>query len=252
MHCVNAFKNGLLLAGCLLLMFSVNPNNTHAQADIGVLFVFHGGMEVNRPQYMFDAVLHQFSYNPNHSVYTFVIWSPDFWPQVLSPDATEWAVRFLRMYEFEYDRIGGFDPSHSYSDQQLEDIKAVLDDNPYGLTFEVDWAGYMAADQVDHYAYPRFIYFGPDGPGPRGRLSHCTYCGEGEPGGPWPGCDPERYNVDGPVERLLNKGVSRIIVIDWTMGGPRFSKTYDVVEMSKRALDDWNDATWCFCAPPLG
>jgi hypothetical protein len=28
-----------------------------------VLFVFHGGMEVNKPQYMFDAVLHQF---PSH------------------------------------------------------------------------------------------------------------------------------------------------------------------------------------------
>jgi hypothetical protein len=47
--------------------------------------------------------------------------------------------------------------------------------------------------------------------------------------------------VDGPVERLLNKGVSRIIVIDWNMGGPRFSKTFDVVEMSKRALEDWNE-----------
>ena len=68
----------------------------------------------------------------------------------------------------------------------------------------------------------------------------------------WPGCDPERYNVDGPVERLLKKGVSRIIVIDWTMGGPRFSKTFDVVEMSKRALDDWNEEHGTACTPPLG
>jgi hypothetical protein len=42
------------------------------------------------------------------------------------------------------------------------------------------------------------------------------------------------------VERLLKKGVSRIVVVDLTVGGPRFSKTYDVVEMSKRALDLWN------------
>jgi hypothetical protein len=199
-------------------------------------------MEENKPQYMFDAVVHQFSYDPNHSVYKFVIWSPDFWPQALSPDATDFALRFLRMYEFEYDRIGGRDPFQSISMQQMEDIKDVLDDNPYGLAFAVDWTGYMAGDQVDHYAYPRFIYYGPDGlPDPEGDYPDCTYCGEGETDGPWPDCDPERYNVDGPVERLLNKGVSRIIVIDWTMGGPRFSKTYDVVEMSKRALDAWNE-----------
>jgi len=50
----------------------------------------------------------------------------------------------------------------------------------------------------------------------------------------WEGCDPERYNVDGPVERLLgDKGVSRIILVDWMMGGPRYSKNYDVVEMLK-------------------
>jgi hypothetical protein len=201
----------------------------------------------------------------------------------------------------------------------MADMKAVLDANKYGLTFEVDWSGYMAADQADHYAYPRFLYYGPDGlPDPEGNYPDCTYCGEGEandvvlvfdagtaafsagatltgqtsgatavidsvtvnggswgggdaagfislssvsgsfadnetivddnmPGSAtadgtthWPDCDPERYNVDGPVERLLNKGVSRIIVVDWTMGGPRFSKTFDVVEMSKRALEDWN------------
>ncbi len=38
---------------------------------------------------------------------------------------------------------------------------------------------------------------------------------------------------------MIKKGAYRIMVIDWTMGGPRFSKTFDVVEMSKRALEDW-------------
>ena len=141
------------------------------------------------------------------------------------------------MYEVEYKRIGGRDLYHSLSEQQLADMKAELDVNPYGLAFEVDWAGFQCADRLEHYPYPRFIYYGPDGPG---KGANCTYCGEKDPGGPWPDCDPERYNVDGPVERLLKKGVSRIIAVDWMMGGPRYSKTYDVVQMAKRALDDWN------------
>ena len=146
--------------------------------DIGVIFVVHGGMDTYEPQYMWDASVHQFSYDPNHSIYNFVIWNPTYWPLVLDPVFTDYAVRFIRMYEFEYDRIGGTDPFQSISDQQLLDIKAELDANTYGLTFEVDWAGYMAADQVDHYAYPRFIYYGPDGPGVG---ENCTYCGEGDP-----------------------------------------------------------------------
>ena len=240
MNCFGSLKKGcLVLVCCFLIVFSINSGCVNDQPDVGVLFVVHGGMTTYEDQYMWDASVHQFSYDPNHSVYKLVIWDSAYWPLVLDPDFTEWAVRFLRMYDFEYDRIGGLDPFHGITDQQLLDIKAELDTNPYGLTFEVDWAGYMAAASPENYAYPRFIYYGPDGPDVG---DNCTYCGEGEPDGPWPGCDPERYNVDGPVERLLNKGVSRIIVVDWTMGGPRFSKTYDVVEMSKRALDDWNEA----------
>ena len=241
MKLLHLYRKGFLVLSCLILVLSLNLNNAHGQEKIGVLLVVHGGMTTYEDQYMWDASVHQFSYDPNHSVYKLVIWNSTYWPLVLDPSFTEWAVRFLRMYEFEYDRIGGLDPFHAITDQQLLDIKTELDaaGPSYGLTFEVDWAGYMAAASVENYAYPRFIYYGPDGPGVG---DNCTYCGEGEPGGAWPGCDPERYNVDGPVERLLNKGVSRIIVIDWTMGGPRFSKTFDVVEMSKRALDDWNDA----------
>ena len=232
-------KKGPFIFLLIIAMLLVSPSCLQVGEKIGVILVVHGGMTTYESQYMWDASVHQFSYDPNHSVYKLVIWDPTYWPLVLDPDFTEWAVRFLRMYDFEYERIGGLDPFHSITDQQLADMKSELDANIYGLTFEVDWAGYMAAASVDHYAYPRFIYYGPDGPGVG---DNCTYCGEGEPDGPWPDCDPERYNVDGPVERLLDKGVSRIIVIDWTMGGPRFSKTYDVVEMSKRALDEWNDA----------
>ena len=112
---------------------------------IGVLFVVHGGMTTYEDQYLWDALVHQFSYDPNHSVYKLVIWNSSYWPLVLDPNFTEWAIRFFRMYDFEYDRIGGLDPFHGITDQQLLDIKTELDANDYGLTFEVDWAGYMAA-----------------------------------------------------------------------------------------------------------
>jgi len=225
----------LLPAVVLLLMtFSCDQNNE----KVGVIYVVHGGMDYYEEKYMWDASVHQFSYNQNHSVYQLIIWNSAYWPLVLDTQTTDFAVRFIRMYDFEYDRIGGLDPFHSITDNQLKDMKAELDSNPYGITFEVDWSAYMSVVSAENYAYPRFLYYGPDGPD---EGDNCTYCGEGEPGGPWPGCDPERYNVDGPAERLLEKGVSRIIIVDWTMGGPRFSKTFDVVEMTKRAVDDWNE-----------
>ncbi len=224
------------------------PDCSSCTRPVGVIFAIHGGMDSYQDQHMWDASVHQFSYDPNHSVYKLVIWNPIYWPLMLDPSFTDFAARFIRMYAFEYDRIGGIDPFHTISEQQLQDMKDELDANTHGITFEVDWAGYMAADRVEHYAYPRFIYYGPDGPGTG---SNCTYCGEGEPGGPWEGCDPERYNLKGPVERLLNKGAYRIIMVDWTMGGPRFSKTYDVVEMTKRALHDWNTAHGTSIPDPL-
>ena len=93
----------------------------------------------------------------------------------------------------------------------------------------------MIGDDTKHYPYPRYMYLPPSGTG-----DNCTYCGELEPGGPWPNCNPQRYNVDGPVERLLKQGVTKIIAIDLVVGGVRFSKTYDVIQMSKRALNKWN------------
>ena len=110
MKCLSVFKKSLILTGCLLLLCSFNPRKANAQADIGVLFVVHGGMTTYEVQYMWDAVVHQFSYDPNHSVYKLVIWDSSFWPLVLDPSFTEWALRFLRMYTFAYDRIGGLDP----------------------------------------------------------------------------------------------------------------------------------------------
>ena len=216
--------------------FGVPPPDSH----IGVLYVVHGGMDTFKPQYMWDASVMQFAFDPNHAVYKFVIWNPEMWPAVLDTNVSEFVLRFMRMYAFSYDRIGGTDPNQSLSDKQFADMKAQLDKKGrlYGIEFEVDWAGFLPADRIDHWPYPRFIYYGPDGPGVGYNV---TYCGEGEPDGPWPDCDPERYNVDGPVERLLKKGISRIIVVDTHVGGVRYSKGYDVVNnMARRVLDEWN------------
>ena len=199
---------------------------------IGVLYLLHGGMDTNKPHYLWDASVQMFSYDHNHPVYHMVIWNPDAWSTVLQ---TEFAVKFIRKYQFEYERIGGIDPFHRISDKQLADMKTTLDNNDQGLTFEVDYACWMAADRIEHYPYPRFIYNGP-----LDNNNKCTYCGEEEPDGPWPDGNPERYDVDGPVERLLKKGVSRIIAIDMTVGGVRFYKTFDVVRMTRQVLSDWN------------
>ena len=59
----------------------------------------------------------------------------------------------------------------------------------------------MTGDEIPHYPYPRFMYNHP-----AGKPANITYCGEQEPGGPWPNCNPQRYNVDGPVEKLLIRG----------------------------------------------
>ncbi|MBW1838853.1 MAG: hypothetical protein JRI49_02875, partial [Deltaproteobacteria bacterium] len=201
---------------------------------VGVVYVIHGGMDTLHPQHMWDASMQMFSYDPNHPVYKLVLWNSAMWSSALS---TEFGIVYGRKYTFAYERIGGTDPFHTISDIQLADMKAELDKNTDGLSFEVDYACWIACDRVEHYPYPRFIYYGPDGPD---EGENCTYCGEDEEDGSWSGCNAERYNVDGPVERLLEKGVSRIIMVDSVDGGVRFYKGFDVVRMSQRALDDWN------------
>jgi len=215
-------------------------SSSQADDNIGVIFVLHGGMDEYYGQYLWDASVQMFSYDPNHPVYKMVMWNPFLWSAVLK---IEFGVKFIRKFEFEYERIGGRDPFHALSDMQLADMKAALDNNTQGLFFEVDYACWMAGDRIEHYAYPRFIYNVPKfmtGYRPLIGLSKCNYCGEKEADGPWEDCDPKRYDVDGPVERLLNKGVSQIIMVDLSVGGVRFYKAYDVVQMTKRALAAWN------------
>jgi hypothetical protein len=187
---------------------------------------------------MWNASIQQFAYDPNHSVYKYVIWDPDMWWMVLDTEVTTFAREYLMKYEFQYPRIGGVDPNQDIEDAIMEDIQAELDKNTDGITFEVGWAGFMASDQPEHWGYPRFLYYGPDGPD---RGANCTYCGEDEDDGPWPDCDPDRFNVDGPAERLLKKGVDRIIMVSWLMAGIRYDKGFHVVEMTKKVVDEWNE-----------
>ncbi len=147
-----------LAAGLLLGSLSCRP----AGKKIGVLYVLHGGMKTNGPQYLWDAVVQQFSYEHNHSIYNYVIWDPSQWPNVLDRNTTDFARRFLMMYDFGYERMGGIDPYPDISDKQLAHLKTELENNTRGLKFEVDWVGYLSADDVEHYPYPRFIYNIPD------------------------------------------------------------------------------------------
>jgi len=123
------------LITCMIISFTIcyTPVTAHGQTKIGVIFVIHGGMDTYEPQYMWDSSVQQFSYDPNHSIYKFVIWNSFFWPLVLDPAFTDYAVRFIRMYAFEYERIGGTDPFHTVSEAQMADMKAELDKNPYGV-----------------------------------------------------------------------------------------------------------------------
>jgi len=59
-----------------IALVMVPPSCLLTGEKIGVIFVIHGGMIENKPQYMWDAVAHQFSYDPNHSVYKLIIWNP--------------------------------------------------------------------------------------------------------------------------------------------------------------------------------
>jgi len=233
MYSLNLLKKGLLILCCALFIFAFSVGTATA-AKIGVIFVVHGGMETNEPQYMWDSSVDMQSFDPNHPVYNIILWNSANWSMILE---SEFALKFIRKYDFEYPRIGGVDPFHDLTDQQLLDMEAELAGNPYGIDFVVDWACWMCGNDPDHFPYPRFLYYGPDGPDVG---DNCTYCGEDEDDGPWEGCDPERYNVDGPIERLLNKGVSRIIMVDTIDGGVRFYKNYDVVKMCKDVLNEWN------------
>jgi hypothetical protein len=181
--------SGLLLVTLLALALIVSVKVGEKGEKIGVLLVIHGGMDTNTPQHMWNSSVTMFAYDHNHPLYKFVIWNAKNWSAILNTQVTAFARSFLLKYYFEYERIGGIDPYQDITEKQLAAMKAELDKNTYGITFEVDWAGWIIGDRLEHFPYPRFIYNPPSGKGDK-----VTYCGENEEDGPWTDCDPERFN----------------------------------------------------------
>ena len=229
-----------LLLGASICLGALADEPPH-QRTVGVLFVVHGGAEESRIANAFDNALQFFQYDPNNVVFQRVIWNPAVWPTVVeSDDSQDYANASsqTKKYQFQKIRIGGIDPSPDITDRQFEDMTRRLDEigRDRGIRFVTDVAHWLGTqDFVHRLPWPRYMY--------RPQISGgtpLTYCGSETDGGPWPHCDPQRYNVDGPGERLLKRGAEEIIMIDLTTSGVRFWKTYDVVQMTRRMVNDWN------------
>jgi hypothetical protein len=226
-------QEAIAVLGVLACFIFLLPGLSCVKGEkIGVVYVVHGGFEEYRPQHLWDSSVQLFSYNPNHPVYKLYLWNSANWGGMLKAGD---APKEIGKYSFEYGRIGGKDPFHELTDEQLARMEQELNRSGSSTTFVVDYAAWMSADRIEHYPYPRALYNPPAG---MPDADNITYCGEQEADGPWDGCDPQRYNVDGPIDRLLDAGVDKIIVVDLTTGGVRFFKTFDVITMMKRALAD--------------
>ncbi len=233
-----------MLAICLGTFLAIGMANPSLASDrtVGVLFVVHGGSGDTSIGSLWDSVIQIFSYDPHTAIYQRVIWNEEAWPTVASfGDGASYSnvASQLDKYEFEDDRIG-HDPNADRTAKQLADMTAVLKakEQELGVTFVIDRAQWIGSgDQTKYLPDPRRMYE----PQVEGG-SRLTYCGSDTDRGPWVGCNPERYNVDGPVERLLKRGVDEIIMIDITTAGARFWKTYDVVRVTRDVVDRFNKA----------
>lgn len=231
-------KLPVVLLGALL---SSGLSAAEAQRTVGVLFVVHGGSEENDLGNTFDNSVQFFQYDPNNVIYQRVIWNPKAWPAVVrSDDSQDYANAStqFKKYQYQNGRIGGADPAPDITDRQFEEMTRQLDalGKERGINFVTDIAHWLGSQTYIHrLPWPRHLY----GPQVKGG-SPLTYCGSEKDGGPWAHCHPERYNVDGPGERLLKRGAQELIMVDLTTSGVRFWKTYDVVSMTRKMVDDWN------------
>ncbi len=215
--------------------------DTREPRTVGVLFVVHGGAVEQDVADTFDSTLQFFQYDPNNSIYKSLIWNAAAWPTVVkSGDSQSYAnaASQLKKYTFGSERMGGNDPASALTDRQFDMLQRELEarGRELNVRFVADIAQWIGTqEQANRLPWPRYLYE-PKVPGG----SPLTYCGSAADGGPWAGCDPERYNVDGPAERLLTQGAGEIVVIDLTVGGTRFWKTHDVISMTRRVVADWN------------
>ena len=213
-----------------------------AAQRIGVIYVVHGGPRNYALSNSWDGAVQMAAYDEHSRLYREMIWNPDQWSKVLGLHDAQLAQATLPYYRramFMMSRVGGYDPTPTITAAQAARLGEVLAarGKPQGLEIITDWAGWIAGtSEVRHLPY-RFIY-NRAGNAP----AAITYCGSLSDGGRppdsrWPDCDPQRYNVDGPVERLIAAGVESILLVDTTVGGMRFSKTHDVLRFARLARD---------------
>lgn len=228
-----------VLGTVLISMGLLAPMSAGAR-KVGVLYVIHGGAGSTDIENLWDSSMQIFSYDPHSAIYQRVIWNEEAWPTVASfGDGQSYSnvASQLEKYTFQDERIG-YDPNAERTEKQLDSLKAALKrrEADLGVTFIVDKAQWIGpGEQTKFLPEPRRLYDPQIEGGAR-----LTYCGSETDGGPWADCDPERYNIDGPAERLLAQGVDEIIMIDMTTAGVRFWKSYDVVARSREVVDRHN------------
>ncbi len=228
-------------AFCTAFVLLSGATTALAERTVGVLFVVHGGSEVNDYGNTFDNSLQFFQYDPNNVVYRAVMWNPKAWPTVVkSDDSQDYAnaATQKRKYDFQVGRVGGVDPAPDITDRQFEEMTRQLEKlgRKRGVRFVTDMANWLGSQTYIHrLAWPRYMYE------PKVKRGEpLTYCGKEKDGSTWAHCHSQRYNIDGPGERLLKRGAEEIIMVDLTTSGVRFWKTYDVVARTRLMVEDWN------------
>ena len=230
----------VLVVVAVCLGFAANV--VAAERTVGVLFVAHGGAEESSLGDTFDNSLQFFQYDPNNPIYNMMIWNKRAWPNVVqSDDSQDYANASTqyKKYSFQIGRVGGKDFAPNITDRQFEEMTRQLEilGKERGIRFVTDNANWLGSQTFIHrLAWPRRMYNSQIG-----NDVVLNYCGSEKDGGPWENCSPERYNIDGPGERLLKRGAEEIIMVDLTTTGVRFWKTYDVVAMTRRMVADWNE-----------
>jgi len=226
---------------CAALLLALVACGEQPPRKVGVVYLVHGGFDEHSPESSWNATMQIFGYDPHSVVYQRVIWNPEAWPMLLRFGN---APKERGKYAFEYGRLGGPDPANDLTRLRYRQLRDILESRQaqLGVEFAVEYATWIAADPA-HHVYPRALYY----PGVDGGAA-LTYCGSENdgglpPGDTWAGCDPERYNADGVIERLLQAGVGEIVFIDMTTSGVRFFKSFDAVNLARQVVADHNRQT---------
>ena len=219
----------LLISACSQYSSQLEPRDQNIER-VGVLYVSHGGNEVFNEKGIWDVTVQIFSYDENSPLYKSILWNEDFWPKLLKYGNAQ---KNLGKYSFEYERIGGRDPYPAAKRKVTKDLTKILNhkEGDIGIDFVVDKMTWISPE-INEIAHPRGLY----NPGVEGG-SVLRFCDSD-----WRRCKMDRFDVDGPVERLLSIGVDRIVMIDLTTAGARFSKTYDSYQIAKELISDHNKA----------